>query len=90
MRGRRVVEHQHAIVVASCPPRLEPVEDGVGMGRDVVEGPEVEAEAHRIAVALALALAKQWLDVLFEPGGSSGPRHVSRAPVAAASPPVTK
>jgi hypothetical protein len=43
---------------------LEPFEDGVGAGRDVVEGPEIEREAHRIAVAVAVA--KQWLDVLLE------------------------
>ena len=41
---------------------LEPVEDGVGVRRDVVEGPEIEGEAHRVAVALA----EQWLDVLLE------------------------
>src|SRR5699024_9479325 len=41
---------------------LEPVEDGVGVGRDVVERPEIEGEAHRIAVALA----EQRLDVLLE------------------------
>jgi hypothetical protein len=52
------------------------VEDGVGVGRDVVEGPEVEAEAHRIAVALA----EQWRDVLFEAGRLVWPRHLSRAP----------
>jgi hypothetical protein len=42
--------------------RLEPLEDGVGVRRDVVEGPQVEGETHRVAVALA----KQWLYVPFE------------------------
>src|SRR5262249_19377669 len=41
---------------------LDPAEDRVGVGRDVVEGPEVEGETHRIAVTLA----KKRLDVLLE------------------------
>jgi hypothetical protein len=64
----------------------EPVEDGVGLARNVVEGPEVEAEAHRIAVALA----KQRLDVLFETGRLVWPRHPSEFSPVAATLPVTK
>jgi len=41
---------------------VETMQDGVGVRRDVLEGPEIEAETHRVAVALA----EQWLDVLLE------------------------
>ena len=41
---------------------VETMEDGVGVRRDVLEGPEIEAGTHRVAVALA----EQWLDVLRE------------------------
>jgi hypothetical protein len=41
---------------------VETMQDGVGVRRDVLEGPEIEAQTHRVAVALA----EQWLDVLLE------------------------
>src|SRR5512132_784390 len=52
---------------------LEPLEDGIGVGRDVVDGPEVEGPTHRVAVALA----KQWLDVLLEMQRLLRTRHMS-------------
>jgi NAD(P)-dependent dehydrogenase (short-subunit alcohol dehydrogenase family) len=60
---------------------LESAEDGVGVGRDVVDRPEIEGEAHRFAVALA----KQRLDVLF-----ATHRPSSIALAAASPPPVVK
>jgi hypothetical protein len=41
---------------------LHALEDRLGVRADVVVGPEVECELHRLAVALS----EQWLDVLLE------------------------
>ena len=41
---------------------VDTMQDRVGVRRDVLEGPEIEAGTHRVAVALA----EQWLDVLLE------------------------
>ena len=41
---------------------VETLQDGVGVRRDVLEGPEIETGTHRVAVALA----EQGLDVLLE------------------------